>query len=46
LREVNLPALLAQVLKELETSTDPDRVALLRQLREGTHTPRGYQRYR
>lgn len=35
----HLPELLAQVLEELETSTDPERLALLRRLQEGTHTP-------
>lgn len=34
-----LPELLAQVLEELETSTDPEKLALLRRLKEGTHTP-------
>jgi hypothetical protein len=36
---VDLPALLTQVLLELEESTDPERLALLHRLREGTHTP-------
>ncbi len=36
----HLAELLAQVLVELETSTDPERLALLRRLQEGTHTPK------
>jgi hypothetical protein len=35
-----LPALLAVILQELETSTDPSKVALIRRLREGTYTLR------
>jgi len=37
---VDLAALLAQVLLELEGSTDLEELALLRRLREGTHTPK------
>jgi hypothetical protein len=36
---VNLAELLAQVLLELETSSDSERLALLNRLQEGTHTP-------
>jgi uncharacterized protein with von Willebrand factor type A (vWA) domain len=35
----DLPALLRQVLRELETSTDPQKLALLQRLKGGTHTP-------
>jgi hypothetical protein len=35
---MDLAALLAQVLLELEKSTDPERRALFRRLQEGTHT--------
>lgn len=36
---MDLPALLNQVLSELETSTAPEQQALLQRLRDGTHTP-------
>jgi hypothetical protein len=36
----HLRALLAQVIAELETSTKPERRALLRRVQEGTHTPK------
>jgi hypothetical protein len=36
---VDLPALLNQVLLELEKSTEPEQRALLQRLRDGTHTP-------
>jgi hypothetical protein len=36
---MDLPALLAQVLGELEGSNEPKKLALLQRLREGTHTP-------
>jgi hypothetical protein len=36
---VDLAEWLDQVLVELETSADPERLALLRRLQAGTHTP-------
>jgi hypothetical protein len=37
---VDLEALLADVIRELEKSADPEDLALLHRLREGTRTPR------
>lgn len=35
----DLPGLLRQVLRELETSSDAEKLALLHRLEAGTHTP-------
>ena len=35
----DLPGLLRRALRELENSSDPERLALLHRLETGTHTP-------